>query len=417
MNKQMSIISKISKKNDNKILFLVADGLGGMCHPDYDNKSELEYANLPALDRFAADVRTDTGLIYPVIRGVIPGSGSGHFGLFGYDPTEEEFMVGRGALEAADLEPGLVRRSDIVARFNFCSLGKDGKVADRRAGRIADGHEFADIINEKVKVEGYDFTVIATKGYRGVLVIRDSEGRLSDEITDTDPQSEGLPLLTVTPRQNAKNVEGAQRTADFVNEFNRQVTEVLKDQPLVNGLVIRGFSKFPTLPKFDDIYSTHSLAIASFPFYRGIAYLLGMDIAHGCLTFEDQIEALKQNYDKYDFFYLHYKDSDCRGEDRNFPGKVQALEYLDSKLDEILSLGFDTVVITGDHSTPSYMGAHSHHAVPLAIRSKRNRGVDESKKFDEREFSHGYLGTVYGKDLMMMVLAAAGRLAKSEDFI
>lgn len=417
MNKQMSIISKISKSNNNKILFLVADGLGGMCHPEYGNKSELEYANLPAFDKFAADSQTDTGLIYPVIRGVIPGSGSGHFGLFGYDPTDEEFMVGRGALEAADLEPGLVNKSDIVARFNFCTLHPDGRVADRRAGRIANGEEFAKIINENVKVSGYDFNVIATKGYRGVLVIRDTEGKLSDEITDTDPQQEGLCLLKSAPRANAKNIEAANRTAHFVNEFNRQVTEVLHSQKLVNGLVIRGFSRFPTLPRFDEIYSTHSLAIASFPFYRGIAYLLGMDIAHGCLSFEDQIQALKNNYDKYDFFFLHYKDSDCRGEDRNFIGKVQALEYLDSKLDEILSLGFDTVVITGDHSTPSLLGAHSHHAVPLAINSKRNRGMDESKQFDERTFSKGYLGTVYGKDLMMMVLAAAGRLAKSEDFI
>ena len=417
MNKQMSIISKISQKSDNKILFLVADGLGGMCHPDYDEKSELQYANLPAFDAFVANPHTDTGLIYPVIRGVIPGSGSGHFGLFGYDPTEPEFMVGRGALEAADLEPGLVQKSDIVARFNFCTMSADGTVADRRAGRISNGEKFAEMINSQVKVDGYDFNVIATKGYRGVLVIRDPMSQLSDEITDTDPQKEGRPLNVSTPRPNAKNIEAAEKTAKFVNEFNRQVTEVLRKEELVNGLVIRGFSKFPTLPRFNDIYSTRSIAIASFPFYRGIAYLLDMDIAHGCMTFEDQIAALKDNYDKYDFFFLHYKDSDCRGEDKNFLGKVQALEYLDSKLNEILSLGFDTVVVTGDHSTPSYLGAHSHHAVPLAIYSKRNRGFDTSDKFDELTFSKGYLGTVYGNDLMMMVLAAAGRLAKSEDFI
>ncbi len=413
----MSIISKISKSNDNKILFLVIDGLGGMCHPDYNNVTELQYANLPAMDKFVSNQYTDTGLIFPVVRGVIPGSGSGHFGLFGYDPTEEEFMVGRGALEAADLEPGLVMKSDIVARFNFCTLHSDGRVADRRAGRISNGEEFAKIINENVKVEGYQFNAIATKGYRGVLIIRNNEDALSDEITDTDPQQEGLPLSISKPRANAKDIEKAKRTAFFVNEFNKKVRNTLQDQPLVNGMVIRGFSIFPKLPKFDDIYSTRSITIASYPFYRGIAYLLGMDIAHKCLTFEDQIKALKYNYDNYDFFFLHYKDSDCKGEDGNFLGKVNALEYLDSKLDEILNLGFDTVVITGDHSTPSFLGVHSHHAVPLAIYSKRNCGVDSNTKFDEQSFSHGYLGTVYGNDLMRMVLATAGRLSKSEDFI
>ena len=416
MNKRMSILSKISKKNDNKILFMVVDGLGGMYHPDYDNKTELQYANLPNLDALASEATSDTGLIYTVFPGIIPGSGSGHFGLFGYDPTEKEYMVGRGALEAADLEPGTVNPSDVVARFNFCSMDDEGIVTDRRAGRISSGVQYAKLINENIQVEGFDFEVISTKDYRGVLIIRDN-GNISDEIIDTDPQSEGLPLNTCVPRDGFENCEKALATAAFVNGFNNKVAELFKGQSPVNGLVMRGFSVFPTLPDFNKVYSVKSLAIASYPFYRGVAQLLGMDVAKGCLTFEDEIDALRENYDNYDFFFLHFKDSDCRGEDKEFLGKVRALEELDGKLGEILSLGFDTVVITGDHSTPSLLGRHSHHPVPLLINSRFNCGVDRVTSFDEEAFRHGAIGIVRGNDLMTLVLAASDKLKKSEDFI
>ena len=412
----MSILSKISVSNANKILFFVIDGLGGMYHPDYNNKTELQYAKLPNLDAFASKPTSDTGVLYTVVPGITPGSGSGHFGLFGYDPTEREYMVGRGALEAADLEPGTVKPSDIVARFNFCTLDDNGIVTDRRAGRIESGEEYAKLINENIHIDEFDFEVIATKEYRGVLIIRDN-GLVSQEITDTDTQNEGVPFARAAPRAGFRYSENAIATAEFVNTFSDKVIELFRGQKPVNGIAIRGFSVFPVLPRFDDVYSVKSLAVASFPFYRGLAYLLGMDVAHGCLTFEDQIEALRKGHETHNFFFLHYKDTDCCGEDKDFLGKVRALEEVDRALPEILKMGFDTVVITGDHSTPSLLGKHSHHPVPLLINSKRNCGVDRAASFDEEAFRRGYLGTVRSTDLMTMVLAAADKLQKSEDFI
>ena len=416
MNTKMSVLSKISKSNANKILFLVVDGLGGMYHPYFGNKTELQYANIPKFDEFASSPISDTGLLYPVFPGIIPGSGSGHFGLFGYDPTEKEYMVGRGALEAADLEAGLVKPSDIVARFNFCSMNEDAVVTDRRAGRISSGGEFAKLIGDNIRVDGFEFEVVSTKEYRGVLIIRDN-GKVSQEITDTDPQSENRPLSRSVPRAGFENCEKAIATAGFVNAFSDKVVEFFKGREKVNGLAIRGFSVFPVLPKFNEVYSVKSIAIASFPFYRGIAYLLGMDVAGSCVDFDAQIDALKKAYGQYDFFFLHYKDTDCKGEDKDFIGKVKALEELDSKLGEILELGFDNVVITGDHSTPSLLGRHSHHPVPLLIRSKLNCGHDRVSLFDEESFQKGSLGIMHGADLMTMVLAVSDKLLKSEDFI
>ena len=78
------LYSSLAIRNENKIVLLVIDGLGGMSHKDYGYKTELEYANHPNLDRLA--LRGTTGMLTPILPGVTPGSGPAHLGLFGLDP-------------------------------------------------------------------------------------------------------------------------------------------------------------------------------------------------------------------------------------------------------------------------------------------------------------------------------------------
>ena len=87
-------IEEICRTTPSKIVMLVVDGLGGAPHPE-TQKSELETADLPNLDRLAG--RSATGLTIPVMPGITPGSGPGHLALFGYDPGK--YLLGRGALE------------------------------------------------------------------------------------------------------------------------------------------------------------------------------------------------------------------------------------------------------------------------------------------------------------------------------
>ena len=94
--------SSLAIRNDNKIVVLLIDGLGGTSHQDYGYKTELEYASHPNLDRLAS--RGATGMLTPVLPGVTPGSGPAHLGLFGLDPIS--FNIGRGVLEALGI--GLV---------------------------------------------------------------------------------------------------------------------------------------------------------------------------------------------------------------------------------------------------------------------------------------------------------------------
>src|SRR5437879_9280514 len=135
-------ISSLIQPADTRIVLVVMDGLGG--YADARRGTELEEASTPNLARLAAE--GSVGLVEPVGPGITPGSGPGHLALFGYDPLEYE--LGRGALSAAGLEVEL-KPGDVAARGNLATLDDDGRVADRRAGRIPDD-EAAEVVNALV---------------------------------------------------------------------------------------------------------------------------------------------------------------------------------------------------------------------------------------------------------------------------
>jgi len=99
------------------------------------------------------------------------------------------------------------------------------------------------------------------------------------------------------------------------------------------------------------------------------------------------------------------------GEDGNFHGKVEKVELFDALLPEILALGPDVLAITGDHSTPALLKAHSWHPVPLLLKAPYLR-ADEARRFTEREAQRGSLGHLRGVELMPLLLAHAGKLLK-----
>ena len=390
----------IVTKNENKIIMLVIDGLGGL-RDLKTGKSELEQANLPNLDQIARN--SACGLSIPVLPGITPGSGPGHLALFGYDPFK--YMIGRGALEALGVNEVDFIDGDVVARGNFCTVDNAGKLIDRRAKRISS--DSAGLLCEKlntVNVGSVDIAVYPLKEHRFVLRIRGKN--LSPELSESDPQKIGVYINKVNPL-SVKAVN----TADIVNEFVREAAVLLVDEETANMILLRGFSGMPSLPSMGKAYKLNPVAIAGYPMYRGLASLMGMQVIDTGSTFDKQLDSLRANYSANDFFFVHYKAADTAGEDGNFSGKIQALEYLDKYIPILRSLEPDVLMVVGDHSTPAIMAGHSWHPVPFAIESKwtQNNGV---KAFDEYHCSQGVLGTILAKNIMALALAHADRLVK-----
>jgi 2,3-bisphosphoglycerate-independent phosphoglycerate mutase len=395
------ILKELIVKNSSKIIYLIMDGLGGLPLPG-GSKTELESARTPNLDRFAQE--GICGLLDPIFSGITPGSGPAHLSLFGYDPIENN--IGRGVLSALGVDFVLTGK-DVAARLNFCTLDGNGNVTDRRAGRISSqlNEKLCEKIRKNVKLsDGIEFFIQTESEHRAVLIIRGEN--LGGNITDTDSQQTGVPPLTPIGED-----EFSQRTAKYVSEFLDQVKMVLKDETPANFLLARGFAKFDPLPTMEEKYGLKSIAIAQYPMYRGLARLVGMTVPDVPNTFDDMWHQLKENYQKYDFFFLHFKKTDSYGEDGNFNAKVKMIETVDAWSVKLRELNPQVIVITGDHSTPALLKSHSWHPVPAILWSKYAR-ADNVKEFGESACATGYLGRMPMKNVILIALANAERLKK-----
>jgi 2,3-bisphosphoglycerate-independent phosphoglycerate mutase len=394
-------VPDLLKESSTKIVLLVMDGLGDLPLVP-SGPTPLEAAQTPNMDRLAAE--GTLGRTIPVRPGITPGSGPAHLALFGYDPLK--YPVGRGVMES--LGVGMdIKRGDVAARGNFCTLDANGAISDRRAGRIS-SEEAKPIVEslQAIKLEGVKAEVRHVKEYRFALILRGAG--LHGEIDDTDPQIVGAkPLLA-----KARDKKSA-KAAKLFNEWVRKANKILAKQPKANGLTLRGFGGDPALPTYEDAYGLRAACVAVYPMYKGVSKLVGMKV----IDFKgespsDEFAAAKSIWADNDFIFIHVKKTDSMGEDGNFDGKVKIIEGVDQAIPELMALKPDVLMITGDHSTPVRMRSHSWHPVPLLMWAPALGFADEQTRFGERACAQGGLGTFPATDLMALALGHAGRLEK-----
>jgi 2,3-bisphosphoglycerate-independent phosphoglycerate mutase len=397
----LDFLSQLQRPSSGKIILLVLDGLGGL-PIETGGSTELETAATPNLDRLAQE--GVTGQTIPIAHGVTPGSGPAHLALFGYDPLI--YDVGRGVLEATGV--GLrIARGDIAARGNFCTLDDGGLITDRRAGRIPTeaALPIVDRLRE-IEIPGYALEIRHVREYRFALVARGSG--LEPNLADTDPQQVGLAPLEVIPEETQSRL-----SAELFNQWIETAHSILAEEPVANGLTLRGFSTNPELPQFGSNYGLNAACVAVYPMYKGVASLVGMEL----LEFEgdhpeDEFSALGARWDEFDFAFIHIKATDSRGEDGDFEGKAAVIEEVDRQLGLLMDLDPAVLAVTGDHSTPARMQSHSWHPVPLLLWAPETVQPDDSPSFGERVCARGGLGTIPSKSLMALLLGHAGRLHK-----
>jgi 2,3-bisphosphoglycerate-independent phosphoglycerate mutase len=390
----------VTRDSGSRIVLLVLDGVGGLPDPE-SGLTELEVARTPNLDALAEG--SSLGMLLPVAPGITPGSGPGHLALFGYDPVE--CYIGRGALSALgvgfDLVPG-----DVAARLNLATLDGEGRVRDRRAGRPSDeeGRRVVGLLREGVELDGSaEFFLLHEKEHRAVLILRGQD--LAAGIRETDPQRTGVPPL----EPEALDVD-SERTARLMSRFLEQARELLAGEERVTGLLARGFARFEGFPSLDERFGLKGAVHARYPMYRGVARLVGMEVPEVPSDEAEVFGSLERHFGSFDFHFLHRKAPDARGEDGDFDAKVAAIEEIDALVPRIAALDPEVLLVTGDHSTPSAMRAHSWHHVPVLLRSRWARPT--GKSFSESGCRGGDLGVLETRHLMSLALAHAGRLEK-----
>ena len=395
-----ALISSLARPNDRRIVLLVVDGVG-----DCDNAgggTALQQANTPNLDALAAG--SALGLLVPIATGVTPGSGPGHLALFGYDPLV--YQVGRGVLSALGIEFPLTRR-DVAARLNFCTIDAEGNVTDRRAGRISDDENRRVVAKLRDKLSpppGVEVLLETVAEHRALMVIRGDA--LDDDIGDTDPQAVGVgPLAADRPPHEQS------KTAALAAGIIEQARRILSDEQRANMILARGFAKFPDWPTFAERFKLDPAAVAGYPMYRGVARLVGIPVVAEPTTAADVCAEAGKALAEHTFVFAHFKYTDTTAEDGDLPGKIARIEEMDAAIPALLAAEPDVLIVTGDHSTPPSLRAHSWHGVPVLMKAPHLRGGDGGR-FDEVACRAGQIGTIPAREILPLAMAHAEKLEK-----
>jgi len=423
-----------------KILYIVLDGLGDLPIKQLGDKTPLEAAATPNMDRLSQ--KGKTGIVYPVGKGIAPESDIAVISLLGYDA--HKYYTGRGPLES--FAEGLsVNDGDVAFRVNFATVGEDGlTIKDRRVGRNLTTEEaggLAKEINAKVTLSSATFEFKSTIGHRGILVIRGMHQKLSGWITNTDPayDREGVfgvakekfenKVAVSEPMPGYEDSLEAREAAKLLNEFTEKSTKVLNDAAINKNRVSEG--KMPGnlilsrdagdhLPEFPPISSVFNLKFGSFvqmPVEKGIALLTGIDIievpqstGHLDVDYPVWAKIALESLQKYDGIYVHIKGPDEPAHDGDFQKKKESIEAIDkyffTSLLNKLELAHTIIAITADHSTACAVKAHTADPVPLLICGGSIK-PDGSMSFSERAAKLGSIGELLGRDILPYLVKLA----------
>lgn len=401
---------------NNKILLAIADGLGDRPCPALDYKTPLEYARTEHLDALAK--AGCTGIMDLYRCGTPVGTDLGHMILFGYGIGD---YPGRGPIEAfgngMELQGG-----DVAIRSNFATVNDKMEVIDRRAGRIREGAAELAAAIDGLEVDGVKVLFKEATEHRAVLVLRGLN--LSQNISDTDPKIEGVPVKLCVGKDDSSQ---AAHTAEILNKVLLKAHEILRDHPLnrererqgllpANALLTRGAGMMPALEKITQRLGFKACCVASERTVLGAARLAGFsvytepsftgnldtDIAGKARA---ALDALKDN----DFVVLHFKATDLMGHDNDPQGKVAAIEKYDEMMGMVQEelknrdLGNVIIAMAADHSTPCERREHSGDPVPVVVCGKNIRR-DHVEHYDEISCATGGLCRIKGNDLNGMLL-------------
>jgi 2,3-bisphosphoglycerate-independent phosphoglycerate mutase len=433
-------LKSVPNINMKKILYIVLDGLGDLPLKALGDKTPLEAALTPNMDRLAQ--KGKTGIVYPVGKGIAPESDIAVISLLGYDA--HKYYTGRGPLES--FAEGLaVNDGDVAFRVNFATAAEDGRaIIDRRVGRNLSTEEavaLAKEINTKVTLSSATFEFKSTIGHRGVLVIRGMHQKLSGWITNTDPAYEREGVFGVAKEKFENFVEvskpmpgyedslEAKEASKLLNEFTQKSNKILNEAAINKKRVSEG--KMPGnlivsrdagdhLPKFPPIKSQFNLNFGSFvqmPVEKGIALLTGIDIidvpqstGHLDVDYPVWAKIALESIQKYDGIYVHIKGPDEPAHDGDFKKKKESIEAIDkyffTDLLAKLDLSNTIIAITADHSTVCAVKAHTADPVPLLVCGG-NVLPDGSMSFSEKSAKLGSIGELLGRDILPLLVKTA----------
>ena len=395
-----------------KYLIILGDGMADEPIAELGNKTPLQAANTPAIDKLAKLGKT--GLLSTIPAGFEPGSEIANLSVLGYNVAE--VFEGRGSLEAASMGVDIFS-GEVAMRCNLICI-EDGKIKNHSAGHIS--NEEAKILIEFLNETLANETIAFYPGvsYRHLLKIKNGNKQL---ICHAPHNEVGTPFKDILIKAATPE---AQETADMLNNFIIRSQELLENHPVniarkaagkdpANSIWPWSPGYKPKMKPLSELYPIKSGAVISaVDLIKGIGVYAGLEPievkgATGLFdtNYEGKMQATIDALRKSDFVYLHIEASDEAGHEGNAELKVKTIEYLDSRvvkpiMEELQKWDEDVAIaLLPDHPTPCWLKTHTSNPVPFIIYKSKEKG-DNVAAYDEFSVKEGAYGLLKGHEFM-----------------
>ena len=399
-----------------KHIIILGDGMADWPVESLGNKTLLQYANTPYMDKLAK--MGCCGMLKTVQDGFHPGSEVANSSILGYD--QNEVYEGRGPLEAASIGVDLAPE-DMAIRCNIITL-EDGKIVTHNGGNLQteDAAVLIDYLNEHLATDRVKF--YCGVQYRHLLVIKGGNKHVVCQPPHDHPGEPWRPLLVTADSSCAGQEEesGVQRmtpqeTADLLNDLILRSQELLARHPYNVEKAKRGERQANSIWPWAGGYRPHMVPLTeTFPQIKRGAVITAVDLIRGIGTlaglrvidvpgatgladtnYEGKAQAAIKALKTDDFVYVHVEASDEAGHDGDLDLKLKTIEYLDSRIVgpvyEAVKDQQVTIAVLPDHPTPVAHRTHTNEPIPFLIYAP-GMEADKVETFDEVACKQGSYG-------------------------
>lgn len=358
-------------------------------------KTPLEYAQTPVLD--ALSKKSEIGMVHTIPDGMKPGSDTANLSVLGYDP--EKYYSGRSPLEALSIGVPM-KDTDIALRCNIVTISEDNvpfeqkTIIDHSSGEIST--EECDVLLKAVRkeLESDTYKFYTGTSYRHCLIW--DNGKVVELTPPHDVLTQVIgPYL---PKDEALRAM-MKRSYDILVNHPINAERKKQGKNPANCCWFWGAGTKPMLSSFEEKTGKRGMMVSAVDLLKGIAVGAGMGVArvegaNGGLhtNYEGKTQAaldalLKEGYD---FAYIHLEAPDEMGHQGSVERKVQAIEYLDSRVVRPLTESLDKegtdyrLLVLPDHPTPIRVRTHTSDSVPYMLYDSTNM-LNETWNYNERE--------------------------------
>ena len=402
-----------------KYCVLIMDGAAGSPIQDRGNRTSLELAVTPNLDRMAKE--GIVGLVRTVPAGMEPSSAIACMSVLGYDPTI--YYKGRSAIEAISMDVPFTSE-DILFRCNLVSI-KDEMMLSYSAGHISgeEGRVLIEALNKELG--GKDVWFYPGVGYRHICKLKNHEIGL--EAVCTPPHDiPNKPIAEFMPHGPGSEllVDLMERSRYVLGDHPVNLKRISEgEMPATMIWLFWGSGHIPPLPSFKTKYELKGAITSGVDLLRGLGKMAGLDI----LDISGVTDNIDNDYaaqatgalkalENHDIVFIHVEAPDEAAHSGSAEDKIASIEMIDSEMvSRILESNNDDiqVLVMPDHPTPLTVQTHSEEAVPFVVWGK---GIvpNGASRFTEVEAKNTGVFVEHGYNMMDKIVI---RWRKKTEFI